>query len=97
MQARPSTSGYARDASYRWLRGKLEYSEVRRQWKLRYIALSDRSDDYGGSVVLSDARMLRDYQPGDAVEVCGRISDQPVGDGFSPQYSISSIKRIVGL
>jgi hypothetical protein len=86
---------YGRGAHYEWLRGKLEYSQVDRQWKLRYIPIDGATDDYGGSVVLSDQRALSGYKADDFVELRGRISPQ-AKSGYAPEYAVESIHRIGG-
>ncbi|MDZ7617026.1 MAG: hypothetical protein U1E05_08480, partial [Patescibacteria group bacterium] len=47
----PPAGQYGFDPSYAWLRGRLEYSQVDRRWKLRYIPVDGNTDQYGGSVV----------------------------------------------
>ena len=85
---------YGYDPNYAWLRGKLEYSQVDRQWKLRYIPVEGDGDDYGGSVALSDSAALSGYERGDLVEVHGRVQSQQVKKGFAPLYEVADIKPL---
>ena len=57
---------------YSSLKGRLEYSAARQQWKLRYIPIDiadGQVDQYGGSVVLSDVAELKQFHDGDFVSV----------------------------
>jgi hypothetical protein len=87
-------SGYGHDPRYGWLQGKLEYSPSQKRWKLRYIAVEDVSDDYGGSVILPDSGKLKNFQSGDFVTVHGRVlAAAEKSKGFSPTYGIERIVR----
>ncbi len=85
--------GYA--TNYRRLRGRLEYSNIDRQWKLRYIpvgGIDGDNDEYGGSVVLPDVPELDQFSSGDFVEIEGAPLPRNAGDsGFAPQYDLRSI------
>jgi hypothetical protein len=85
---------YGYEPNYAWLRGKLEYSQVDRQWKLRYIPVEGDNDDYGGSVVLSNSAALSGYERGDLVEVHGRVQSQQAKKGFAPLYEVADIKPL---
>jgi hypothetical protein len=88
-----SANRYSHDPHYRWLRGSLEYSQIDKRWKLRYIPIDGTSDAYGGSVVLADDALLSGYERGDFVEVRGRIGPKPdSGDDYSPLYEVTEIK-----
>ena len=87
-------SNYAHDPDYRRLRGKLEYSQIDRRWKLRYIPLDGATDDFGGSVVLPDERLLAGCERGDFVEVHGEVGRRNAKDGYAPRYVVSEIKRL---
>jgi len=92
--ASATTALYGYDPNYAWLRGKLEYSQVDRQWKLRYIPVEGDNDDYGGSVVLSNSAALSGYERGDLVEVHGRVQSQQAKKGFAPLYEVAEIKPL---
>ncbi len=86
---------YGYDSQYGWLRGKLEYSPVKKRWKLRYIPIDGATDEHGGSVVLSDASALGGCERGDFVEVRGQPADREDGPtGVAPEYDVSSLKRL---
>lgn len=86
---------YGYDRDYNWLKGKLEYSEVDRRWKLRYIPLDDDADQYGGSVVLAGRSLFDDFKPGDFVELRGRLVRGAASDwGYAPVYEVTAIKPL---
>jgi hypothetical protein len=87
---------YAHDPEYRWLRGRLQYSEITGRWKLRYIPVEGRTDEFGGSVVLSNPSQLSGYERGQFVEVHGRLGPTPQGDdqGYAPEFEIAEIQRV---
>ncbi len=84
--------GYASD--YAWVRGKLEYSQIDRRWKLRYIPVDGKTDKYGGSIILADAAMLTGSERGDFVEVRGQVGPQDLKKGFAPTYDVAEVKRL---
>ncbi|MBI1902133.1 MAG: hypothetical protein HYS13_13615 [Planctomycetia bacterium] len=86
-----ASTEYGYDPQYRWLRGKLEYMQASRRWKLRYIPVHGETDDYGGSVILADAPELDNYAEGEFVSVQGRVEEDGPG-GFSPTYRLSRIE-----
>lgn len=88
---------YDFDAGYRRLRGKLEYSEATRRWKLRYIPADGATDDFGGSVVIDDSSCLSGFERGDFVEAHGEVVSG-AGDarGFAPNFSVTRIARLAG-
>jgi hypothetical protein len=88
-------SRYGYDPQYGWLRGKLEFSESDRHWKLRYIPIDGVTDNFGGSVVLMDTPLLSGYERGDFVEAAGKlISASPDKRGYAPKYEVSQLKRL---
>ncbi len=85
---------YARD--YGALRGRLEYSQSSRQWKLRYIPIDGATDSYGGSVILPSSPALSAFKAGDLVAVRGSLAGQTVATrDFSPLYELESIEPAV--
>jgi len=91
-QSSSGQSRYGHDPEYRWLRGKLEYSEREGRWKLRYIPIDGATDDHGGSVVLVDVSKLSGYERGDFVEVHGEIGRRTGEEqGFAPDFKISRL------
>ncbi|HBO43310.1 MAG TPA: hypothetical protein DD670_05135 [Planctomycetaceae bacterium] len=88
-------SRYEHDPEYAWLRGRLEYSEVDRRWKLRYIPINDETDQFGGSVVLADSSLLSGLQKGDFVEVRGRLVTDEAGQwGYAPVYEVAQSQPV---
>jgi len=87
---------YGHGPEYRWLRGRLEYSEIDRRWKLRYIPIDGATDEYGGSAVLSDASRLSGYERGQFVEVHGGLGRPPEDEdrGYAPEFQVREIKRL---
>lgn len=92
--AAAATSGaYGYDPQYRWLKGKLEYSQSSRQWRLRYIPAENATDAYGGSVILADAGKLSGFQEGQFVQVHGALG--PTGadqHSYAPLYHVGQIQ-----
>ena len=88
-----SPAKYGYDTDYSRLRGRLEYLESQRRWKLRYIPIDGETDQYGGSVVIDDTVALADYEPGDFIAVEGAVN-QPRGNSrsFAPTYRIARVK-----
>lgn len=83
-------SRYGYDPQYRWLRGRLEFSSIDRQWRLRYIPLDGETDEFGGSVLLEDSPALDHFRPGDYVTVHGELDDGVAEDGtlYDPLYYV---------
>jgi hypothetical protein len=95
VPASSSSSNYGYDAQYSWVRGKLEYSQSARTWRLRYIPPDAASDNYGGSVILADAtNRLASFQHGEFVVAYGTIGQSNIDKGsFAAMYNVSQIQR----
>jgi hypothetical protein len=87
-------AGYGYDPEYHWLRGKLEYSQIDRRWKLRYIPVEGDTDQFGGSVVLPDAKVLAGCERGDFIEVRGQVDQQNTKNGYAPTYKVVEVKGL---
>ena len=85
---------YGYDPEYGWLRGKLEYSQIDRRWKLRYIPVDGTTDQFGGSVVLPDPKLLAGCERGDFVEVRGQVGQKTANRGYAPKYEVAEVKRL---
>ncbi len=87
---------FGHDPDYRWLRGRLEYSEIDRKWKLRYIPIDGTTDEFGGSVVVPDASVLSGYERGQFVEVRGTLGPVPEDEdrGYAPEYHVDGLERL---
>jgi hypothetical protein len=84
--------GYASDHS--WLKGQLEYLSSKQQWKLRYIPIDGETDEFGGSVVISDSSQLDKYEAGQFVTIRGSIDASSTGtSSFAPRFRVERIKR----
>ncbi len=89
-----SRSSYGFDPQYHWLKGKLEYSQSTRIWRLRYIPPDGATDSYGGSVILADAVKLNGLNPGDFVTVQGAVGHSRADQSsFAPQYNLERIQK----
>lgn len=93
-QFAPAAGSYGFDPSYAWLRGKLEYSQIDRRWKLRYIPVDGTTDQYGGSVVIANEAALAGAERGDFVAVRGRVTGTEEGQGFAPLYEVTALERL---
>jgi len=87
-------ANYGHDPEYRWLRGKLEYSQIDRHWKLRYIPVDGTTDDFGGSVILPDPKTLAGCERGDFIEVQGQLGQKTAKDSYAPSYQVAKVKRL---
>jgi len=86
---------YGHDPSYAWLRGKLEYSQIDRRWKLRYIPIDGETDDFGGSVVLDNPSLLEGCERGDFVEIRGTLDTTSSDEnGYAPLYKVAKLKKL---
>ena len=91
----PADGRYAHDADYGRLRGRLEYSQIDRAWRLRYIPIDGATDAYGGSVVLSRTPKLSGLERGDFVEVHGRLlPPREGGTTYAAGYELQDIRRL---
>ena len=89
-------AGYAYAPDYGWLRGRLEYSQSMRQWKLRYIPIDGKTDQFGGSVKLPASNELATYKAGDMVAVRGSLAREASASGsFAPRYELAHIEAVV--
>ena len=93
IQSATSKSQFQHQADYSRLSGQLEYSASTKSWKLRYIPLDGTTDDFGGSVSLSEASNLAGFEHGQFVTVYGGLGPK---DGssrtFSPLYNVQRIE-----
>lgn len=91
--SRRARHGHAPD--YGWLRGRLEYSQIDRRWKLRYIPIDGDTDDFGGSVLISNPSTLSGCERGDYVEIHGRLDTAGVDQQhFTPEFEVAELRRL---
>ncbi len=93
-QFAPAAGHYGFDPSYAWLRGKLEYSQVDRRWKLRYIPVDGNTDQYGGSVIIANEAALAGCERGEFVAVHGRVAGTESEHDFAPVYEVTALERL---
>ena len=87
---------YEHADDYSCLKGRLEYSQARRRWKLRYIPIDGEPDRFGGSVILQNTSLLSGYERGDYVELKGRLyenADAETSGDYAADFEITQIKR----
>jgi hypothetical protein len=87
---------YGHAPDYSWVRGKLEHSQIDGRWKLRYIPIDGQTDEYGGSVVVSDPAALSGYERGEHLELRGEVADSDAEGGFAPLYEVAEVERLSG-
>jgi len=87
---------YGHAADYSWVRGKLEHSQIDGRWKLRYIPIDGQTDEYGGSVVVSDPAVLSGCERGEHLELRGEVAGSGAEDGFAPLYEVAEVERLDG-
>jgi hypothetical protein len=79
------------DVDFAWVVGKLEYLNLKHQWRVRY-APCDVEDAYGGVVVLSGVDHLSgQLHDGDTVRVVGQLTP-PANKKMSAEYFVHEIK-----
>lgn len=90
-------SRYGHAPDYTRLKGKLEYSAARKQWKLRYVPIdaAGPADQYGGSVILSGLPDMSQFHEGDFVSVEGAVG-QRADDAkdFAASYQVRQLTRL---
>ncbi len=83
------------DPQYQWLRGQIQVSQATGQWHLRYIPVEGipagvGTDPFGGQILIENPHVLGGLQPGDYVQVQGRLMAQPSG---TSNYTVSIVQR----
>lgn len=92
--SKANTSRYGHAGNHGWLKGRLEYSQAKRLWKLRYIPIDGQTDQFGGSVILRKSSLLSGCERGDFVEVNGRLAENAASTDFAPEYELTQIRRV---
>ncbi len=85
-----SSASYAHDPQYRWLQGRLDYSEDKQRWRIRYRPVEE-PDDWGGALWIADTQALEGFQAGDFVAVQGSLVDVGAPD---PEYQVDRIRPL---
>jgi len=85
----PASERFGFDPQYSWLRGQLQYSSATGQWGLHYLSTEGRADQFGGNLTIANPQVLGDLQPGDFVQLRGRVEGSPNGAA----YKVSVVQR----
>jgi hypothetical protein len=83
--------GHAPD--YAWVSGQVEYSRVRKEWRLRYASV-DETDRFGGRVTLIENEHLNYLADGQYVRVQGHLVNPNDPPGGSAYYRIEGFRLI---
>lgn len=86
-----SSNHYGFDPQFGWLRGALQYSSQQGLWSLQYVPGQGSADQFGGSLTIANPQVLGDLQPGDYVQLSGRV-EQSLPGGM-PVYRVSVVRR----
>lgn len=90
----PSPFSYDKQ-NYGWLRGIIEFDVQEKQWNITYNATPDKTDKFGGNIVLSDQGKLNHFKNGDVVLLDGKIDGSRQDKMGKPLYLISKVQRLV--
>ncbi|QDV20429.1 hypothetical protein Pan153_51040 [Gimesia panareensis] len=90
----PSPFSYDRQ-NYRWLRGIVEFDEQEKSWNITYNATPDRTDKFGGNIVLLDQGKLNRFKNGDVVLIDGHIDGSRQDRMGKPCYFVTKAQRLV--
>jgi hypothetical protein len=75
---------FAHAPDYNWIYGRVEYSSVAKEWRLRYASV-DETDRYGGRVSLIENHHVGLLQEGMYVHVRGHLVN-PENNGNGPTF-----------
>ena len=88
---------FGHDRHYGWLTGQLEYLQSKDLWKLRYIPFHGKTDEFGGSVMISNPDVLQGLTAGDYVKVRGSLTRRSNNaPSFAPPYEVEHVERTDG-
>ncbi len=91
----PSPFNYDKQ-QYRWLRGVVEFDKQEKSWNITYNATPDRTDKFGGNIVLVDDQgKLNRFTNGDVVLLDGHIDGSQQDKMGKPRYRISKAQRLL--
>lgn len=80
--------------NHTWLRGYVDYDPQDQRWIMIYAATPDRTDRYGGSLTLSDHKLLSRVQPQDHVLIEGAVDQSSFDQHGKPLYRIEKMVRL---
>lgn len=89
----PSPFNYDKQ-NYRWLRGIVEFDEQEKRWNITYNATPNKTDKFGGNIVLIDQGQLNRFTNGDVVLIDGRIDGSQQDKMGKPCYRISKAQKL---
>jgi hypothetical protein len=83
--------GHASD--YSWVSGQIEYSGIRKEWRLRYSSV-DETDRFGGRLALIENDHLAYLADGQYVRVQGHLVNPADAESSRASYRIEAFQRI---
>tara|TARA_R110002095_G_scaffold203734_2_gene185948 strand:- start:44634 stop:45929 length:1296 start_codon:yes stop_codon:yes gene_type:complete len=89
----PSPFNYDKQ-NYRWLRGIVEFDEQEKRWNITYNATPNKSDRFGGNIVLIEQGELNRFRNGDVVLIDGHIDGSQQDKMGKPCYRISKAQKL---
>jgi|GEM_PF-2448754 len=90
----PSPFSYDKQ-QFRWLRGIVEYDEQEKSWNITYNATPDKTDKFGGNIVLLDQGRLNRFTNGDVVLIDGHIDGSQQDKMGKPCFRVSKVQKLV--
>lgn len=92
--SQPAADRFGFDPQLQWLRGQLDYAPETGLWSLRYGTGQASADPFGGSLAIANPQVLGGLQPGDFVQLRGRVDQSAApGLGAAPAYNVSVVQR----
>jgi len=77
------------------LRGIVEYDEQEKSWNITYNATPDKTDKFGGNIVLLDQGRLNRFTNGDVVLIDGHIDGSQQDKMGKPCFRVSKVQKLV--
>jgi len=90
----PSPFSYDK-RGFGWLRGIIEFDAQEKHWNITYNATPDKTDKFGGNIVLLDQGKLNHFKNGDVVLIDGKIDSSRQDRMGKPLYLISKVQKLV--
>jgi len=95
LRKREPVDRFGFDPQYGWLRGQLQYAAETGLWSLQYVPGQSRAGSFegsfGGNLTIANPQVLGNLQPGDYVQLRGRV-DQGTSEQ-TPIYTVSVVQR----
>lgn len=80
--------------NYTWLRGYVDFDPQDQRWIMIYSDAPDSSDRFGGSLTLSDHKLLSKIKPQDHVLIEGSVDAASFDQHGKPLYRIDKMVRL---